>query len=171
MSAFHILTSDYFAGEISVSGISGLSVAALANKAVLDRFILKYEAKFLKKLLGDELYADFVRGWGAGVVDQKWQDLADQLYDTVDKLSIVANYVYFFYRRYLITVTTTGAEAESAYENSTPTSNNMKATQAWNEMSDGVDDFYSWLYYNNSEYSDWQYPMEVPYRKINTFGF
>ena len=66
-----LIDRTYFVGEINIPNTNG------ANGDVLDLFIDKYEAEFLQKALGYELYKEFKNGLVQDPVAQKWRDLLE----------------------------------------------------------------------------------------------
>lgn len=119
----------YLYGELKIGQGSQPEVIASVNK-----FIAKYEKRYLILLLGDDLYNQFVSGLLVGPVDQKWTDLKNAIVDTVDKVSPISNYVYFYFQRNEVTQTVGAGEATPDLMNGITASKLDKTRRAWNEM-------------------------------------
>lgn len=138
-----LIESTYFIGEISLP---------VGKYSDLDLFIQRLEKQFLRKALGyelaklvidaDPLVADLVAGTEFTYVDEctsesglmEWEGFTN-----IDKLSVIANYVYYFYLRSKITFTTSTGEKKSDNENSTDATPALKVMRAWDEMLKGID--------------------------------
>jgi hypothetical protein len=180
-----IITPFDFIGENVIGQVT--SVKAVEESVQI--FIDKYEPKFLKVLLGDALYQEFVTGLIPVEVepptnpvtylpiDPKWLYLRDQ----TDIKPMLIDYVYYWYFRNFITHTTGTAEVMAKNENSTITSAVDKMARAWNEMVDMALEFnldkteypsyvepvknhnFSWC---GHDYT----PVNSIFRKVNTFN-
>jgi hypothetical protein len=65
-----LIDKTYFVGELDIPNWSNANVAAR-----LQLFIDKYEARFLKQLLGNDLYTDFIAGIQEDPMDELWSNL------------------------------------------------------------------------------------------------
>lgn len=118
--------SDFNGGEQAIADLS--NEGARQNLQV---FIDEYEIVFLRELLGLSLANEFYAGLQEDPIDQKWIDLRD----TTDIKSMLKCYVYYWFIRNKITLTTGTGEVKPANENSYVTSAGEKLTRAWNKMS------------------------------------
>lgn len=138
-----LIDVSYFVGEIFISGLE--NTVAQTGSQILG-FIKKYEAKYLKELLGETLYSEFVAGMSAEPIEQKWVDLADKLRDAETKESPIANYVYYWWKRNEVTDSVGIGEVKPQAENASPASAVHKMVRAWNEMVDWNYRISDWLY-------------------------
>jgi hypothetical protein len=162
-------TYEAFKGEILISGLYDVNMKD-DNRAQLDLFIEKYEAKLWTILLGKTVYDAFIAAiTGATTPDAKWTTLATKLKEN----NIAANYTYYYYRRDAETTTAMTAEVQSINENSTPVSANVKMCRAWNEMNDQAKDLITWLTTNAATYEIEATTLSKAthtLKKINTFN-
>ena len=139
----NLIDKTYFIGEINI--------AQLSQQAVRDNltvFIGKREPEYLEKALGYAFYQEFLAGLTADV--QKWKDIRDGAEYTnedgftkkwkgltnTDKISPIANYIYYWFSRDLVTFSTGTGEKEGKSDNAGNTSSILKQTRAYNEMVD-----------------------------------
>lgn len=131
-------------GLLMVDGAMALATPSPTNGAIAGRiesFIELYEPEYLCKLLGEELYNDFLVN---GETD-KWEDFKHKLVaeNNVTKVSPIANYVYFHLVRNsqsMATINGVKKDGESNLVN--PQS---KMITAWNDMVYMNRRIYSWL--------------------------
>lgn len=171
-----LIDATYFYGEINVPNIDTPG-AVLEN---LEDLIKKYEAKFLKTLLGKSVYELFIAEMAKPDDEQEqiWKDLKSILVDEEIKLSPIANYVYRFYQYNQFTVSTGSGEKQAKNENSTRASVVPKVVRAWNEMSDWMMDNRGWFieFYSDNEFEGYYFSVlfhsswEHEFSKINRFG-
>lgn len=93
-----ITTVDYFKKQPVLidqpSANNGIpSDVYSARTEALQNAIDVYEKQYLETLLGVGLAAEFV----AGISDSKWATLKGLLWDSTNKVSLVAYYIYFYY--------------------------------------------------------------------------
>jgi len=152
-----LIDHTYFSSELAVGSLSQEEIFANFNA-----FILKYERKFLYKILGQTLADEFLVEMAKPEVDiiQKWKDLRAKLVNPIAKESPIANYVWFYYVRDLITQQTGTGNASPTNENSILVNPIDKTTRAWNEMVSLNYSFYDWISGTDGVYG------ELPY----TFG-
>lgn len=152
------IDSTYFFGELSLAFPD--TPAANAN---LQQIIDSREAELLQRLLGYELYKDYVAG--IAVIPTplaKWTDIRDGKEYTnksevltkwpglrftvgTSKKSLIANYVYWHYQVDNYTFTTGSSEKKTDLAiNANPTD---KMVRAWNEM-------VRWVYQLNAFLND-----------------
>ncbi len=145
-----LINEEYFKGEIVIPNLNSVgngisSQIASSNLELLLSFIDKYEKRFLVSLLGrccaDEFYKEIEKGELSG----KWLDLKNKLVDETLKISPIANYVYYWYRRNDVSITTGIGEMETDSDNSVRVSSALKMCRAWNEMVEWVIDTRVWM--------------------------
>lgn len=150
------LSASYFTGELRIPNISGSSTVETANLAYLTLMIAKYEKKFLRGLLGDNLFAlyDAEVSKTTPQTSGIYFDLNAQIYSESTPLyeSPAAGYVYFHYWRSKQTETVGLGESASRLENADLVSSAGKMVAAWNEMSEQVDDVRAWIEEHLTDY-------------------
>ena len=131
-------------GLLMVDGAMALATPSPTNEGIAHRiysFIEKYEPEYLCKLLGEELYNDFlVNGESA-----KWDEFRKLLVKESDlaKASPIANYVYFFLVRHSQSTATINGVKKDGDENIV--SPQRKMVWAWNDMVYMNRKIYVWL--------------------------
>jgi len=125
--------SDFNGGEQAIADLS--NEGARQNLQV---FIDEYEPVFLRELLGLTLANDFIAGLKVlPEPEDKWIELRD----TTDVKSMIKCYVYYWFIRNKVTLTTGTGEVKANNENSTITSAGEKLARAWNKMSRNARNF------------------------------
>ena len=122
---------SYFQGELIVPNKADTVTGIAGN---LSYFIGKYESIYLKKLLGTTLYTNLIAGLGATTPDQKWVDLKNQIVDSTNKVSGIANFIWIKYTENQVGMFTGSGHQLGIAENSQPLSIIDKRVRAWNEM-------------------------------------
>lgn len=171
------LTAKYFVGELLVPNVTGASSAVVtANLNNLKWYIGKYEPDFVEKLLGSDLYEEYLAGLAATNPAAKWTNLKNKIY-IVDAendvhISPAANYVYYHIMRSTITATTAMGEIKPKGEGGVPTSvsNTMKMVCAWNQMAEDCAKIWAWLEENNDIYPSFDPLQDDPFGTINMFN-
>lgn len=132
-------------GLLKVDGALALATPSTTNDALrgyIESFIKRYEPEYLGKLLGEELYNDFLaysKGGSSSYAD-KWEIFKSTIVE--GKTSPIANYVYFFMiRSSQSTATFNGVRIDG--ENLV--SPRHKMIDAWNNMVKHNIKIYSWL--------------------------
>lgn len=128
-----LIDSTYFVDEIQIAGLEN-TVDSTGSK--VSGFINKYETRYLKELLGDDLYNSFIAGLAEEPVLPKWTALLNQLVNNETKESPIANYIYYYYSRNKATETVGIGEMKPNTENGSMASAVQKQVRAWNEMVD-----------------------------------
>jgi len=129
-----LIDVTYFAYDpIKIKGVessNGFS-AKLSNErcSELERAIAIYEPEYLTKLLGSELYAEYV----ADKDNAKWDDLKSKLVDAILFRSPIANYVYFSFMKQRKYATGDVGSYIPKAENMTIVDPNYVLKQAWND--------------------------------------
>lgn len=190
----NIIDYTYFKNEISIPvvGIEKFDVA-------INDSIALYEDEILKLLLGYKTWKEMKAAYDASIATvpvpliTKWDNLINgaEFEFTVDdvvvldkwiglknasKISLIANYVYFFHRRNNVSQNNGIGETVSNAENSTIVSPYAKCVNAWNKMidiygeADSLSDVntsyvhwnekpsaYNFLLANIADYPDWKF--------------
>jgi len=185
MATTYLIDSTFFVSEISVPNTGKADV--LEN---LNNLIHKHETECLKQILGYELFnkfenalptpveqrmSDLLNGveWTSpdGTI-QKWQGLVH------DKLSLIANYIYWFYKKNEATQSSgigTVVPKGASVVNVSP---REKMTSAWNFFSEESIDLIYFLRNQKDaggnimypEFTDKQYLIAYNFcRKVSTF--
>jgi hypothetical protein len=131
-------------GLLMVDGALALATPSPTNEAIarrIDSFIETYEPEYLCKLLGEELYNDFLVN---GETD-KWEEFKKHLVTkyNVTKASPIANYVYFHFVRDSQSIATINGVKKDGEENLVNPQSKM--ISAWNDMVHKNRIIYSWL--------------------------
>jgi hypothetical protein len=171
-----IIDESFFIRDITIPNTS--------NEAVLERltlFIEKYEPECLKKIFGYKLYkllksevsqrmTDII--FGTEYTDTygnlcSWQGLVHDV-----NISLIANYVYFFFQEASATQTTGVSTSISKTESGTSVSPYFKMQSAWNFFSKEVNDLIYFLRSQSDVYpeiSDWQFSKALEFSRPITF--
>ena len=147
-----LIDTTYFFGELHIPNLNKVDVAEQ-----LTAFIEKYEEEFLTNLLGYEMYqdedGDLFYGTEYDHIGRviMWKGLIDE----EKKLSVIANYVYYWWMRNNASQTTGVGETITKAENSVRTSPSAKMTRAWNEMAASLRKMKMFIEANNISYPGW----------------
>lgn len=129
-------------GLLMVDGAMALAAPSPTNQAISGRvewFINRYEPEYLCKLLGEELYNDFL----VNKDDALWLEFRGLLVNETTKASPIANYVYFYMVRSNQSMATINGVKKDGNENLVnPT---LKMVEAWNDMVAMNRKLYVWL--------------------------
>jgi len=146
----NLIDLSYFHGNISIPNLGTNE----GNLDTVNDFIVKYEKKFLSELLGYKMYSQLVTAYtptapisgiwfdlvnGMEFVDSLGRDnlysgLADVSEGDSNKLSPIANYIYWQFMKNSATNTSGIGETITATENAFRVSPKEKMVTAWNEM-------------------------------------
>lgn len=184
----NIIDYTYFINEVSIP----IKSTAALNGAINDSIAL-YEDEILKLLLGYKTWKEMKAAYDASVLTvdpvalpTKWANLINgaEFEYTVDgvatldkwiglknasKISLIANYVYFFHRRNNVSQNNGIGETVASAENSIIVSPYAKCVNAWNKMIDMYGELdcygnhlplpsaYNFLTANASDYQDWKF--------------
>lgn len=163
-----LIDSTYFVGELNIANTDTVPV-----QENLQLFINKYEPKFLKMLLGNTLYNEYLIGITPVPVDpptdpvtfepipQKWLDLQDQLRNITTKVSPIANYIYFFFVRDAVLYNSGTGVQQAEGENSIRGNSQIKTVRAWNEINELSFEIYKFLKTNVSIYGPVPYTLRL----------
>jgi len=152
------IDNTYFRGNLTIAQVTETSVA---NN--LSWFIAKHSETFLRLLLGDDLYEAYKTGMAAGSPDPKWTTLNSRIFDTTNKISPVANYIYWFYQRHVATDTTgKGETIYSGNEGYRNVGSTVKVKLGWNEMVKMSNKVLSFVE-DNADYPEYVKPVYVSF--------
>lgn len=154
-----IIDETYFQGEINIPSVQQPNV--LNN---LNLFIAKYETEYLQAALGYSFWKLFIEGLEAE--GERWINLRDGAeyrnaksyvrkwsgFVNENRISPIADYVYYRWSRDSITFTTTEGEAKSKKENARDISAVLKQSRAYNSMVDVTKVL--WDYLSNAKDED-----------------
>lgn len=132
-------------GLLLVDGAMALATPSPTNEAISNRissFIERYEPEYLRKLLGEGLYNDFLVYEESEKTDDVWEEFKSRLViEGFVKSSPIANYVYFhLVRSNQSTATINGVKGEE--NNVSP---KHKMIYAWNDMVYMNRRLYDWM--------------------------
>ena len=168
-----LINEEYFKGEIIIPNLNSVgngisNQIAGSNLELLKSFIAKYEKRFLVSLLGKDCADEFCGEIEKEELSGKWLDLKNRLVDEALKLSPIANYVYYWYRRNDVSITTGVGEMETDSDNSVRVPPALKMCKAWNEMVEWVIDTRAWM--KSSSNFDYRNVDANLLKHINTFN-
>lgn len=168
------LSAAYFVGDLFIPNIAGSSITETSNLFSLQVAMAKYEPIYLRWLLGEELYEDYVAGISATTPEPRWTALRDKIYVENSVLGIgfspAANYVYFFFQRNNATLTLVNGEGRANHENMTAVSPAEKMIAAWNDMVRMSLDIQDWLQYDVPEDYGADFDTLGIFETINSLG-
>lgn len=127
----------------------------------IDLYIQRFENEFLKKAFGSEL-ADKLKAGHESVTDiingaeynvngksVKWKGLKND-----EKISPIAYYVYYWYRRNTITYTTNVGEKKAKGENAASAEIGVKMAKAWDNLKETLNECYDYLIHSENDYGE-----------------
>lgn len=169
------LTAAYFVGEITIPNISGSSITETANLFGLQVLIAKYEPIYLKWLLGEDFYTDYVAGLAESSPEARWTTLRDKIFVVDSVLEIgtspAANYVYCQWLKTNNSITSTNGEFKPSAENMTSFTMREKYVTAYNEMVRMSLEIQDWLLYDVLEdYPELDTDSLGVFETINSWG-
>lgn len=116
--------------------VAEIAIAQSENAYVDDniqKFIDKYERKFMLELFGATFYAEILAGLAlldTNPAKAKWISLRDE----TDLKQMIANYVYYWYKRNETTLSAGISETKPKAQNADVTNSIDKQIRSWNEM-------------------------------------
>jgi hypothetical protein len=120
-------------------------------------YIARFEPVFLKDLLGDDLYDAYIAGISVlPTPAARWTALRSQLLDSTNKISPIANFVYYHFQKNQQTQTTQSGDKKTNSPGMENSINSDKVCAAWNEMVKKCADIYDWLEENKATYPEWE---------------
>jgi hypothetical protein len=159
-----LIDKSYFKGDISLpvnkkSDVKQLGVGALiqsVGEANLADYIIKFEAEYLIRLLGETLYENFMAGIAVESPLQIWIDMKEALtHESTTKLSPIAYYVYCFIMEEGQTTSTIKGEKGVKADRTVSVSAAKKVVNAWVWMVRYSGRFYNWLYEHWDSYKEY----------------
>jgi len=145
-----LIDETYFANEpILIPGLSSPSngySGELTDGRInnVTRAITRFEPMFLKSLLGVDAYEEFLESES----DAKWDDLKAALRDETNKISPIANYVFYNYHlENFVQRGDTGDYIPKA-DNMNLVTPAYKLSAAWNDMVEQNKVLCKWIYDN-----------------------
>lgn len=163
-----LIDYTYYYSNTLIVGLGCNSEAEIAKTTEVESFSARYEKKFLRAVLGDDLYDAFIAGF-TGTPAAKWTALANQLRDATAKTSPIANYVWYKWQQQNQQLSTATGDKTATELNLVRSSNYGKYVNVWNAMCEQLDDFYEWLNDNTATYTEWD-GTTWEYDTINQFG-
>lgn len=121
-----IITPSIFIAEIAIPQKDNYFM----NGGNLQEFIDKYEKRFMIELFGVTFYNEIIAGLGEDPVPEKWQQLVNE----TDLKEMIANYVYYYWKRDETTQSAGTSEVKTKTDNATSVNSIDKQVRAWNEM-------------------------------------
>jgi hypothetical protein len=157
-----LIDTSYFIGPLLIGQSDQATVSTR-----LTQFIDRYEKEYFLNLMG----YNFKKLYDAGIaaVTQKYVDIRDGkeytnrwgvldkwrgLKETDPKRSPIANYVYYWFERDTVTVTTGTGEVKPNQQNSRSIYAGNKMMTAWNEMVKWNWEFWNFMYSNQDTYPE-----------------
>lgn len=167
----NIIDTTYFQGKLTIAQKSEASVVA-----TLTAFIGNLETEYLQKLLGYELWKNYIAGIAvAPTPDVKWTNIRDGVEFTDNRgiltkwmglkftqngipRSPIANYIYFYWIKNEVSATTGGGEKKIQSKNSIDYTPGNKMSDSWVEMVGLNRTLFSFLYVNQDVYPEFFKP-------------
>src|SRR5574339_318819 len=158
-----IIDYTYFIGKLRLPQTGNTE-----GREEIEGLIEIYEPEYLRKVLGLDLYEAFTEGIaGSGTPDQRWVDLLEGItfdhhgvnhrwngFDPEDKLTPIANYVYYRYLEDTVSDVTLAGTSTGKTDNNARTSPMQKMVNAWNDMVD-MNSELDRLLHNNTDYPEY----------------
>ncbi len=163
----NLIDKTYFIDEVFIPNLNSsntmISDAIVADLTVA---IARYEKEYLIKLLGEDLYDDFIAGLKVlPVPDSKWTDLKNKLVDSTNKLSPISNYIYFqFVRRHPNLLNNKDGEGKTLI----PSADLLSLV--FNNMVDDTMVIYYWINYNIDIYDNMKSYLDEDFNKVNSLN-
>jgi hypothetical protein len=126
-------------------------IGTISNNSSLDRLrrcIAINEPKYLRKLMGLDMYLEYV----SDVDDAKWTPLLAKLVDTDLLRSPIANWVYIQYAAENYSKFTGIGSVKGKSDNSENTASFYNQILAWNDMAFQHEVILQWLYDNRADF-------------------
>ena len=144
-----IVDYTYFTGRIFIPGIGTTIPAQIAAKNELDAYILRYEKTFLRKVMGDDMYDDYVVNYA----NAAYVALVAELRDATNKTSPCADFIWYKYQEDHQTILTpAGGDKKVQAAGMTPLIDAGKYCKIWNEMVDDLEDYFDFIDDNAATY-------------------
>lgn len=186
-----LIDVTYFVGPLNIPNTT--ETTEVANE--VNWFINKYEPEFLQKALGYPLYKAYLADKDAqrfkDIIEgveytdiygnvAKWSGLIETVSPAVpasgdtpakaaQKQSVIANYVYYWWKRNNTTQSTGIGEVRPEGDNSQTVSPRQKMISSLNAIHYKVEELVSFLEAKQDSYTEWTYIDKV--NALRTFGF
>lgn len=156
----NLIDSTYFKGLLSLPDLNvstnndGFS-SKLKSEILddIDDYITRYEKEYLVSVLGIDIYTEFITNYFVPIPIQKWTDLVAKLVDSDNKISPIANYVYFSYlNNKEVELAFRATSVTKKVDNSNVVSNYPKMKIAWDNMVTMNKELFTWLQENSDTY-------------------
>lgn len=174
-----LIDHSYFIGEINVPGLQHESVSAN-----IDVFIAKYETDYLRRALGYSLWKVFDEDIQMVDPADRFKKLRDGSefvnicgfidvwggFVNDDKVSPIANYIYYHWSCDNNSFTTTMGDKKGRAENSVDASPIQKQVRAWNEMYRLTRKLHDFINANIVDYPEFDERQVKPFGRTNIFN-
>lgn len=175
----NVITYEYFRGSLNLP-----QTISAEGQGLLTQFITQYEDELLEKALGRELGLAFKANLASA--DPIWVALRDGVNftnsrgqldrwvgfkDDTNKLSPIANYVFYKFVEDGITQAATSGVVITKAENADPVYPQLKLQEAWNRMAEMLRKLHDYLLLNREDYPAFNYYRRNDVtKKLNQFG-
>lgn len=147
-----LIDKSYFTKELHIGDLSNTRDG---TPDMLDAYIERYEKEYLTKLLGLELYNEFMAGLEEEPVPQKWVDLKNEIVDETFKVSPIANYVYCKWQNQNYTKNVGIGQVKNKAENAIVVRPYDMQVMAWNDMVDECRKVVRFIHFHEGDYPDY----------------
>lgn len=163
-----IIDYTYFVDALLIPNTDSSGYVGSSMQSQVQRYIGRYEKDFCKELLGDDLGEEFYTAITGTTPATKWTDLRNQLRDTTNKVSPIANYVWYYWYRDQVRQRTGLGDGMPQGQNITMDVNRYRVTDNWNEMVRLNNIFNEWIHANLATYPTYAPKIKV-YSHINNY--
>lgn len=152
-----LIDYTYFtSGRLVITGLAGGGIVEEANITDVEQSIVIYEKKILKRLFGTTLYAAYVADMETVPVPSRWNPIISLLLiDQTNKISPLANLIYYYWVRDHQTLQTAGESVKVQATDTTPFVNVQLICDIYNDAISDLSDVYDYLVDNASDYPEW----------------
>lgn len=164
----NLIDYTYFSRDLFIAQRSQQEV-----REVIDLYIESRQPELLIKLLGNDLYQEFITGLGQDPVEQKWVELKSLLINEDLKISMIANYVFVSILEDETTENTGIGVVKTEGENSSKASPVYKIVKSWNRMIDMICEFDKKIRESDFDYPNYKFMNSgspCPNRKYHVCG-
>lgn len=139
-----LIDETYFAYEpCYLAGLdSSNSEVSSPNLIEVRRSIKRFEPEYLTMLMGVELYAEYV----SSISNTKWDELKALLVNATDKISPIANFVYYRHRYEHKFESGTNGDYITKKDNMVAVNPEQKMIISWNNMVDLNTPILKWIW-------------------------
>lgn len=161
-----IIDYTYFIDALLIPNADATGYVGGAMQNQVQRYIARYELDFCKELLGDDLGSEFYTAITGTNPATKWTNLRNKLRDSTNKISPIANYVWYYWYRDQVRQRTGLGDGMSQGQNITIDVNRNRVVDNWNEMVRLDTVFSDWMQDNIATYPTYAPKIKV-YSHIN----